>query len=433
MNNSVNIYSQKALSFLWKKLADELTIESESYRKLSLTSKKLRDAYGENEALYVKQRYLHHLDTIYNKYMEDGTIYDLSKEMLAELKSERENLRENMKLVEQSDLPEEAVNILRQQRVKLIRSAIRGGIIVPSKVLEEYPQGTFGEDFECLSRYGKACYTVFSNRLGHVDNSLVDDFGCRVRRQDGRRVSNEERDEIKTCLEEVFRAVGDLSTLMEATRLTIVHTGGKHIFRYPRYILGAYQSRDQSITFGVKDQYGRTVLSSFAHELVGHWLDTISTPPQAWIDSLFDGEFPYLREVIHTSFVDASIGREGSIYLLLILHMNLADDTCPDGMRPSSTSSELWARFAEQFISEELRAFGVDGPASVCPPESYYKTAGYWQEELWAGMLKERAREQIQARIWMAAKLYGLNHSSFEAASPTYNQIFPWSDGLKLS
>lgn len=429
MNNSAGAYNREVYLFLRKKLADELSAEGDSYRKLSQTSKKLRDIFGENEDLYIKQRYLHHLDTIYQKYLE-GIDPGLSKELLAQLNAEREDLRKNLMYMDRSSLPDEAVEILREQRIKLIRSAIRGGSLVPSKVLEEYPRGFFNEDFESLSRYGKACHTVFSNRQGRTDKSLLDVYGIRLRRQDGHRVGEEEKNEIKTCLVEIFRAVGDLSGLMRATGLTIIHTGGKHIFRYPRYTQGAYQSRDQSITLGVRDGNGRTILSSFAHELVGHWLDTVSTPPQSWIDALFGSGHPYLREVLHTSFVDASIGGGDSIYPLLILHMNLPDQACPNGLQPSSSSSELWARFAEQYIAEKLAAEGVNEPLSACASASYYNTAGYWAKEHWDGPFAESALEQIRARVWMAERIYGLNGSGSWSSNAAYTRTFPWAKEL---
>jgi hypothetical protein len=401
-----------------------LQLEGQNYLAKSEFARILNRCFGETEADYVKKAYLSRLEALCSEEKSRGANSRLSPGQLIDLERKAVMLRMDLQDLAPGDLPAEFARAARDHRFRIVQAAVRNGSMVPRLVLEQYPAGVFLEDIQALPASIKACHMVYSNLRAAMDGSLLDDFGVLIRRQDGKKIGIVERGEIRAGLEAVFAVLGDLSKLLRASHVTIVHTGGKRVFRQTELAAGLYQRVSQTIVIGPRIPGCGGPVESLIHELAGHWLDAVSAPPQAWLDELFCPDNLFYRSAISTSFIDALLDPMGSLYPNLAFEMNPAPEETPERLRPPLSSSELWARLMEQYVIEQLPE--PLKAQMVMDKEDYRGGVGYWRGKLWERGLMKQVREQAEARISLADRV----HETREIPADRYQQVFPWTKGF---
>jgi hypothetical protein len=318
-------------------------------------------------------------------------------------------------------ISKDALQRFREERLSLIRLGLQNNIPIPPNVLAEYPSHYFDEERRKISRYDKGRVTARASRTGSEDVSLFKDFGILLRRQDGRQVTGIQRDPVKAGLEEIFELVGDLSEIFRATKLTIIHTAGKHIY-CDQDAFGSYNVIYRSITIGAKDEFGEPSVNSLGHELLGHWLDYASVPLQPDLESMIQRPFPVFRHNMNISLLDAYNQSHDSIICKAVNTMSPIDPKeqhalliCP---------SEIYGRMAEQYLSILLYQKGMRNLVCCQPPDYFYMSQGYWNRDQWTNELGKDAEIQLATRLELAKRV----NQGFvkEAVSSNVTQTFPW-------
>lgn len=387
----------------------ELALEGQNYRLRSEYARNLDRCFGASEDEYVRKVILSRLEALERELSECGDDGGISADQAAALKRQMDGLRANPGTLDLLSLPQEFVREVKSHRLDMIRQAVRDGIVPPRQVLEEYPAKSFERELGSMPGGNTAALLVTTDMRAKMDASLLGEYGVRLRRQDGRQDEGWEREQVAAGLRAIFEVLGDLSVLLRASGLTISHTGGKRLFRQGRTALGLYRRESQAIVVGPVIAGCGGPVEALVHELAGHWLDAVSTPPQEVLDELFDPHNPFYRSAINTSFVDAMLDPSGSLYPGLIETMTLAGPGTRRRQCPPLSTSELWARLAEQYIVERV---GEAVPGMILDREAYRSGAGFWCGELWARGLGGLVSEQIERRIAMVETIYGIQRTT---------------------
>jgi hypothetical protein len=102
-----------------------------------------------------------------------------------------------------------------------------------------------------------------------VKNNLLDEYGVKVKRQNGSEITDQEIEEIKDAIETVYSAFGDRSSMAKNFGLKISHSGD--VLMHARKAVGLFIPRMKAIGVSAKygdDEFGFTL----SHEW-GHFMD----------------------------------------------------------------------------------------------------------------------------------------------------------------
>jgi 2'-5' RNA ligase len=150
----------------------------------------------------------------------------------------------------------------------LVKKAVSQGKPVPQAVIDQKPEFKLAQD--ARERYEKGRHTSFANKSAAINDTMQKEEGFKVKRQDGKPITDAQIKEISDGVSDVVKVLGGpLRDAMRGTDLTIAHTSGKHPFLSDAG--GMYHPVDRTITAGIEDFLGRPV-KALAHEL-GHWFD----------------------------------------------------------------------------------------------------------------------------------------------------------------
>ena len=151
---------------------------------------------------------------------------------------------------------------------KLVKEAVSHGSPVPEEVIGQLPEFKLAQD--ARERYEKGRHTSFANRSAAVNDTMQKEEGFKVKRQDGKPITEKQIKEISQGVDEMVEVLGpELRDMMRGTDLTISHTSGKHPFLSDAG--GQYHPLERSISAGINNFLGKPI-KALAHEM-GHWLD----------------------------------------------------------------------------------------------------------------------------------------------------------------
>ena len=146
--------------------------------------------------------------------------------------------------------------------ISLVKKAIQSGKPVPMQVINQSAE--FKSAATARERYEKGWNTSFANKSIAVSSTMKASRGFKVKRQDGKAITEEQVKDISEAVGQLEQLWGPLQELMDATDITISHTNGKHPFLSS--FGGLYHLKERTITIGVDHS------PALAHELT-HWLD----------------------------------------------------------------------------------------------------------------------------------------------------------------
>jgi hypothetical protein len=308
----------------------------------------------------------------------------------------------------------------RREYEATIKKAISKGMPVPQAVIEQRPEFKLAET--ARERYEKGRHTSFANVSIAINESMKRERGFKVKRQDGKAISDQQISEVTTGVNEVESVVGSLKGLFEKTNITIAHTSGKHPFL--SMAGGQYSVNDRTISTGVTNKFTKQPIPSLAHEF-GHWLDSEAgiaigaetseytrnrkrrmTKSLAAYDS-FIGSNPLISEARKTMRDRMEVQR-----LMKMKLKNLSDLEKKGKVQEVKVvlgpywheKSEIWARLVEQYVADELR--NKDYPkvprgrrdGYISARTDYTLRAAYWDQKDFDKM-KPEIKRQIDRRI----------------------------------
>lgn len=293
----------------------------------------------------------------------------------------------------------------------LVRKAVSQGRPVPDAVIRQKPEFILARS--ARERYEKGRHTSFANKSIAVNDTMQKDEGFKVKRQDGKPITDEQIKEISTGVDEMAEVLGpELRDMMRGTDLTISHTNGKHPFLSDAG--GMYHPVDRTISAGIDDFLGRPV-RALAHEL-GHWLDYESgrvlntsalirpksggPSTETKYVSEADRQTKPLYELARRTMSDT---RQAEKMVKTTKLSDLPDDERAQIERMKVVLGpywheprELWARMFEQHIATTL------GRASLAAesPERYQNMPAWWTAAAWekiAPLFEEALKTRMDA------------------------------------
>jgi hypothetical protein len=326
-----------------------------------------------------------------------------------------------------SQLPDETRQALRAQRVQFIATAIVNGLPVSDEIVHQYPEVVLMPAIlDASKRTGLPIIQAV------IDDRLLSTYGCKIRRQDQKRVSETQRLEIQHGLDELWTVIGDISDICRAAGLTISHTAGRMIRKRPE-IMGSFSPHTQTIYTGIEGYTSDSFVTSLAHEMA-HFIDYNSVPPETWIEDVLPGGVEAFRKSLNISIIDAWGQGEMSLYHAAVglmskqrrVHFYVKNDFL--------FPSEIWARLVEQWVSWRLHQ---TGRLPVSAPIYEVITTGlsgdaYWGNEIWEE-LAPKVELHIKANLWMARKMLDLIEWKQAYPPGMYVDAFPWAASKSFS
>jgi hypothetical protein len=175
------------------------------------------------------------------------------------------NIRFSEGMLERLDKPESRASYehsYKEEYIKFIKDSIKHGKPVPQEIINQRPEFAVAQD--ARRRYEKGLHTSFANKSAAINAVMFLEKGYKVKRQDGKAITEHQISEIDQGINDIQTAVGSAKDVMGKADLTIAHTSGT----YPFLMVagGVYHPNDKTITMGI---FG---LKSLAHEWA-HWLD----------------------------------------------------------------------------------------------------------------------------------------------------------------
>jgi 2'-5' RNA ligase len=304
----------------------------------------------------------------------------------------------------------------------LVKKAVSQGKPVPQAVIDQKPEFKLAQD--ARERYEKGRHTSFANKSAAINDTMQKDEGFKVKRQDGKPITDEQIKEISDGVSDVVKVLGEpLRDAMRGTDLTIAHTSGKHPFLSDAG--GMYHPVDRTVSAGIEDFLGRPV-KALAHEL-GHWFDfesgrAIGVRSRIYTKSgqshvtQYQSESDSSKQLYELARRTMSDTREVSRMLKVTKLSDLADTERAEVERVKVVLGHYWreprelfARMFEQYVADEL------GKPSTAAEniDRYYKTPAWWDKEAWA-KLKPMMAQEIAKRFDALKE----RHSPAEVAAP---------------
>ncbi len=305
--------------------------------------------------------------------------------------------RERLAKLERKDDARIEEGFLRDYQ-KMIKKAISGGSAVPDEVIAQRPEYKLAAT--ARARYEKGRHTSFANRSIAVNEAMRAERGYKVKRQDGKAITDNQMAEIAAGVDEIEEVVGPMDDLFDETDITIAHTSGKMPFLSQAG--GLYSGLERTVSVGVGTN---RPVRALAHELLGHWLDfesggkenikvTVAGPSgrsrsvtAASEDSFNNGELGTLlsraRRTMTRTHEARQLFRKGALK-----RMDEDEKAAWEHVKVHLGSywqrpREIWARLAEQYVATKRGKGGVATEA----PEYYHSTPAYWSEEEFAELM----------------------------------------------
>lgn len=294
--------------------------------------------------------------------------------------------------------------------IELVKKAIKHGETVPDEVVEQRPEFQVARD--ARRRYEKGLHTSFANKSAAVNAVMFHEKGYKVKRQDGKEITEKQIAEIDKGISEIQDAVGPIKDIMKKADLTVAHTSGKHPFLSGAG--GVYHPQEKTITTGV------LLIQSLAHEWT-HWLDHEAGKQTRYGYEFYTNGRSSKRV---KSFKEAlSKAEEYSNPLFSRARQNMNNpwairkllkakrekkELPPDLQEMAKTMRarvgtyyrdprEIFARLVEEYVAVHHRKHTVASEK----PEYYYKHPAYWNEKNFAE-LKPLVEAEIERRISIA-------------------------------
>lgn len=335
----------------------------------------------------------------------------------------------------------------REDYIEMVKKAISNGEEVPEEVIKQRPE--FQKAKDARARYEKGRHTSFANKSAAINDTMRDELGFKVKRQDGKAITEDQIGELKKGVGDVEKAIGPLADYMRGTDLTIAHTSGKYPFLDTA--AGLYHSGDKTITVGVKDFLGRPI-HSLAHEMA-HWLD-FEAGRQAGVKerihagskfydatSLAEAQdrMPYNQADAGKDMIRSAVRSMSDTMEVRRFLKKKYEDTTPEEHADLErikvhlghywrSPREVFARLIEQYVATKN---GPEGTAT--DKSSYYeKIPGYWSKEEFAKLMPD-VRAEIDRRVALLDEKYGDHGSSAPQPGEEATKAPKIGDSLSVS
>ncbi|NLG50401.1 MAG: class I SAM-dependent methyltransferase, partial [Chloroflexi bacterium] len=295
----------------------------------------------------------------------------------------------------------------REDYIKAVKKAISKGEPVPQQVVDQRPE--FTKAVDARARYDKGWKTSFANKSAAINDTMQAERGYKVKRQDGKPITEEQIAEIDQGMREIEEIFGPQADFLRNADVTIAHTSGKHPFLSTYG--GVYHGKERTITIGTANIFGEPI-PALAHEWA-HFLDAEAGYAAGKKVAVFRGkkrvESTWLSEVDGNSFEGEDAANWRSLYrnarykMTDTIGVRDAFRAKPKEMTKAQEAerefirihlgsywdrpSEVFARLVEQYASVKR------GKAGVSVSGSYFKTPGYWSEKDFTEMLPQIERE----------------------------------------
>jgi len=200
----------------------------------------------------------------------------------------------------------------------------------------------------------------------NTNDTLKNEFGVLVKRQNGETIKAEEIDELKGAWESVQSTFGKLKDMADKDNLKLSHTGKKHIFASKA--IGVYVPSYKTI--GVSAKYGSESLGfTMGHE-VAHWIDN---------------QVGMQENRRHAS--DNFESTAGKVAIAFRKNMNESSNS-----KYINATHECFARAMEQYHAMESQGHG----ALLIGNEQYVTSKNYVSKEVYEEQLKPLIEQFLQ-------------------------------------
>lgn len=303
-----------------------------------------------------------------------------------------------------------------EKYLKEVKKLISKGYDIKKEVIEKYPR--LQKAVDARVRYEKGLRTSFGNKTEAVDYSTKDDYGFKVKRQDGTTITEKQIRTITLAAHEYEMVIGQIKDRIDHFDLTIAHTNGK----YPFLTSGTcalYHPAERTITVGMVG------IKSFAHELT-HALDSMSgtagESERTSITGYVRGSLGNYNEKLIKEAKKTWNGSKWQIQSDLKVSDNLTEEEKSRKIRLRIRLGPYWYRNEEVFarLVEELVAYRLDemrikGAFSEIAEGvgDYYSTPAYWSKENFEQLIPliyeeiQRKIELIRGKIKTEPKVFG--------------------------
>jgi N12 class adenine-specific DNA methylase len=282
-----------------------------------------------------------------------------------------------------------------------VARAIKKGLVAPERRTELAQQdGAFRNAAGNRMRYEKGRTTAFANRSQALDDSMRERLGYKVKRQDGKEISQTQKSEIEMGVKELEKVFGSLKDVFRKGDITFVHTSGKHPFLMNAG--GAYNASERTINFGVENRITGDPVRALAHEFA-HYLDneagtrdlreTDARPKARMSSSKQLVELKFLSENDNPSFFSASSDGD-----LIKDARRLLRESVP------TSTGRLYSEESIKMRAGEMSALTTDEQAAV--ERGKIVLGPYWKEpsEIFARLVEQYVSVKLEKEVRFSAE-----------------------------
>lgn len=289
---------------------------------------------------------------------------------------------------------------------KLVKTAVSHGSPVPDEVIAQKSEFSLARD--ARERYEKGRHTSFANKSAAVNDTMQKEEGFKVKRQDGKPITDEQIQEIRDSVKDIEKVFGSMADIMRGIDLTIVHTSGTYPFLM-NDAAGLYSDVERRITLGLKGIWTKRAYPVFAHEF-GHLIDIkggnlLGSKARVYTKGGKGYEISSLAEADRNSTLIAKAKqaindvREVRDLFRLMDKKTVAEMTEEEKGAAEIVKvklgpyyyepREVFARLFEQYVGNKLGR----GGAGNMSPEAYTKVPGYWTQAEFDKLVPELEKE----------------------------------------
>lgn len=291
----------------------------------------------------------------------------------------------------------------RKQYIADVKKFISQGYDIPQEMINQFPELVTAAT--ARARYEKGYKTSFANKSAGIDETTKKEYGFKVKRQDGKPITEAQIGEITGAADDLAKAIGPFKDVAEKLDLTVAHTSGK--FPFLRSDAGGLHiGTERTISIGVKN------IKAFAHEMM-HVFDNASGTMGQMITKHISRGGKYNESLISRARQEMN-GSSFQIDKAMKLKPNMTQEEkdMVQLMRGRltgyyRTSTEIFARLGEQYVADKL---GLNGATDS--PAYYEQALGYWSKDVF-DELKPMIEAEIENKITLAREALGLEKSRF--------------------
>lgn len=291
----------------------------------------------------------------------------------------------------------------RKQYIADVKKFISQGYDIPQEMINQFPELVTAAT--ARARYEKGYKTSFANKSAGIDETTKKEYGFKVKRQDGKPITEAQIGEITGAADDLAKAIGPFKDVAEKLDLTVAHTSGK--FPFLRSDAGGLHiGKERTISIGVKN------IKAFAHEMM-HVFDNASGTMGQMITKHISRGGKYNEALISRARQEMN-GSSFQIDKAMKLKPNMTQEEkdMVQLMRGRltgyyRTSTEIFARLGEQYVADKL---GLNGATDS--PVYYEQALGYWSKDVF-DELKPMVEAEIENKITLAREALGLEKSRF--------------------